>query len=268
MGVSSKLFAAIFLVLSVPGCSTLFAHKPQPKTVSHPKRELLGANVIGHCQVGWIWPNSDSPHCGSPVPYQPQEGDLIFSSSIRPYQTISYLLVARVGLPHHVMLVVRKRDGELGVLEVGSGESTDVCIRPMDTRLNRLKSRTCGCAIAVRRIRRSLSGQESVRLTEFAEMQVGKQFTAFRDLLTVALPTRPVTDTKNHQPTWFCSELVMQALGESQLIHHLSKPKQYTPEDLYHDRRCDLSGLWMPPKDWTPCPEETHVRPAFDPGPR
>lgn len=213
-------------------------------------------------QVGWV----RSGKAGGPVPYVPREGDIIMTSTKNLKQTLSYLLIGRVGLPHHVMVVVRKSDGTLATLEVGAGGERTVAIRPVCTRLHKHKQTYKGSVISVRQIRRALTPQESYALTCFAESQVGKPFSSKREFLPLTLPGRPVAPTNNNQPTWFCSELVVQSLRVAKLTVGIGRPKAILPEDLYHDEKYDLSALWTKPLDWTQSTNPTTLRPVFDPG--
>lgn len=221
-------------------------------------------NFLSDCtQIGWIWPRGTSST--GPVPYVPREGDLIFASSISPKRTLQYVFLAKIGLPHHVMMVVRKSDGRLGTFEVGSGGDRSVVIRPIYDRLFKHKELYDGSVLAVRQIRRPLSPEESYRLTCFAESQIGKPFSPPKQFIPIAIPGRPVGETCNGQETWFCSELVVQALRVSGLLVGVGKPKAIVPEDLYIDDRNDLSHLWTRPQDWSPTTKPTLRRPVFDP---
>ena len=215
------------------------------------------------CQIGWIWPDSrESP---GPIPYVPREGDILTASSIVFWQTAAYVGLARSGLPHHVMMVIRKSDGNLGIFEVGAGEDTRVVIRPIKSRLE-MGKKLKGGVIAVRQIKRDLTPEESLALTCFAEAQLGKKFTNKLGFFPLVLPNRPVGPSCDNQSRWFCSELVLQALRQAKLICANDRPRKYLPADVFDDDRYDWSALWTDSMDWTIDTTPTMRRPLFDPG--
>ncbi len=213
--------------------------------------------------AGWVWP-SQNANLG-PTVYIPREGDLVFTSSKSAAQTLYYRLFPRVGFPHHPALVVRRASGNLATLEVGSGGDRSVALRPIYDRLNTHKETFEASVIAIRRIKEPLTDLQSYRLTCFAEAQLGKAYVSQRELLPLVLPARPVGDTFNSQETWYCSELVVQALRDSGVLVGVGKPKAFMPEDLFVDDKYDLSNRWTAPLDWTPTTEPTKAQPRWYP---
>ena len=245
------------MMMVAGGCAH---HRQGPVVDSYPQ---TGYQPDGTA-IGWLWPEGKEQ--AGPVPYVPREGDIIFTSSISLRMTSAYVLLGRVGLPHHVLMVVRRGDGQLVAFEVGAGADKQVKFRPLCPRLAKHKSMYPGSVVAVRQIKRPLSAEESARLTCFAESQLGKAFFEPREFVPYLLPGRPAPPTRLAQTTWCCSELVAQALQSAGLMVGGPNPRDLSPEDLYHDDTCNLSPLWNAPLDWTPQPTPTVKRPLFDPG--
>jgi len=260
--------AFVFIMLALLGFfSTFGCRQHRFATLSKKKPQsnpyLSHQFTQQHSKIGWIWPRGNQ--ADGPIPYVPREGDIVFTSSISPKQTFEYLAIGRIGLPHHVLLVFKKSDGCLATLEVGAGGDRTVSVRSIPIRLNKHKDLYDGSTIAVRQIRRTLSSEESYKLTCFAESQVGKQFSKPISFLPIAIPGRPVSDSTNSQSSWYCSELIVQGLRTSGLFVGVGRPKAIVPEDLYLDRKYDLSHSWLLPQDWTPDQNPKHTRPLFDP---
>ena len=214
-----------------------------------------------YTQIGWLWTDGDK----EPIPYVPREGDILFTSTIARTQTFLYRVIGHIGLPHHMMIVVKNSAGQLGIFEVGAGTDKKATIRPVRGRLKRHKEIYNGSVVDIRQIKRALTPEESQRLTCFAESQVGKSFSSFRDISKLGHPDRPIKTNGSDTETWFCSQLVIHAVTDCGLIRCLKNAGQLVPEDAYHDDEYDFSGLWTRPHDWTYEPEPTTLRPLRDP---
>ena len=247
----ATLFASMLLV---SGCAAMQGKKEK---ATHSDPPFLPE----FAQVGWLWTDGQK----EPVPYVPREGDIIFASSIARAQTILYRTIGGIGLPHHMIVVVKNNQGQLGTFEVGAGSDKRAVIRPIFARLKEHKVSYPGSTIAVRQIKRALTCDESRRLTCFAESQVGKPFTKLRDLTKLGLTGRALETSGLHTEQWFCSQLATHALVECGLVKGISDPGKIVPEDVYHDTEYDFSGLWTKPTDWTYVLEPTTVKPLRDP---
>lgn len=212
-------------------------------------------------QIGWIWPVGNA----EPVPYVPREGDILFSSTSNPRQSLAYKWIGGIGLPHHMFMIIRNSSGQLCTFEVGAGGDKTVAIRPVYTRLHKHKELYDGSVIAIRQIKRSLTANESTELTQFAEAQVGKKFSTASELLKLALPRRPAEQSNLEQKTWFCSEIVVYALEHIGLIRCLDNAGKIVPEDFYYDKKFDIGSLWTQTVEWTPDAAPTKYRPKLDP---
>jgi len=212
--------------------------------------------------VGWIWHRESVRQ--APTPYVPQEGDLLFFSARAPLQTAGYVLIGS-GHPLHCGVVLRQSDGELGILESGGGDDMRVIIRPVDWRLLQYNREFKGSVIWVRPIRRRLDADESFRLTQFAESQIGKPFVSNLRFALFALPGRPLPPTRTDQSKWFCSEIVAATLREAGILAPGTRTSALVPTDLFEDKTLDLSDQWQSPHEWTAGPELPEKRPWLAP---
>jgi len=193
-------------------------------------------------------------------PWVPAEGDIVLLS--HRSLSINYLL-DRSSHPAHSGLIVRTPTGNLAFLEVGGGEDGRVVTRPIAYRLSKYLQTHESTVLWVRRIKRDVTLEESVRITRFAEAQLGKKFAKWCRFLLMGLPFRPMPKTRPDQNEWFCSELVVEAIREGRLIDDRTNPSRLTPYDVLHDKRIDLSPLWGPAEQWTPIARLPTERPAF-----
>jgi hypothetical protein len=200
----------------------------------------------------------DCPAAAVRVPYQPQEGDIILFQTRNLLYRIVFTLL-RAGPPTHVGMVVRRPDGELGLLEAPQRRDF-VTISPLPERLQ-----TYDGKVWVRPIGTPLSEEESTRLTAFAVSQLGKPFNPsgalippftrpYRGPLQRALGRPPRLDP----PSWFCSQLVVAAgIVMGRLDPHRVCPLGTDPGDLASDRRFNIRRCWHPPLRWT-CRPHAH----------
>jgi hypothetical protein len=116
--------------------------------------------------------------------------------------------------------------------------------------------------VAVRRIRKPLTPEQSRDLTQFAEGEVGKRFALWRCIL-LGTPFCPRTGWRREYfghtyPTrnrWFCSELVVAAGTSAHLFDGKRFPANATvPRDLAVDELMDISDLYHSPAPWTLTP--------------
>lgn len=181
-----------------------------------------------------------------PIPFLPQEGDLILFSSIQIKYTISYPMV-RSFHPWHSGVVVRRSSGELAFFEDGGQSNEFATLRPLEERLTSAYRKAKKERIWIRKIRRPLTPEESCRLTAFAEGVWNRPFSKNRRLAIMLLPGRPLAQTSPNQDNWFCSEIVAQALVSAGIIDSEGvRPQALTPRDLLRDKRVDLSFDWSP----------------------
>jgi len=205
---------------------------------------------------GWLWPDSEQPEKVSPFVYTPQEGDLIFFTTRKPFYVITYGL-ARSSHPYHSAIVVRNAEGVLSILESGGDERNLVTVSELAMRLNFHHNRPPEkLPISwVRQIRRPLTAEQSQLLTAFAYEQDGKRFTNTRELTKLLLPDFLRKPTTRDQEVWFCSELLAAALKWSHITPaDAFEPAHLTPRDMMLDRHVDLRCSYRPAKRWSPTP--------------
>jgi hypothetical protein len=100
--------------------------------------------------------------------------------------------------------------------------------------------------IWVRKIKIPLSREQSRALTAFAEGEFGREFSSVFTLAKLAIPGRPMARSTPDQKTWFCSEIVAQAMVSGGLFPpNRVRPQSVTPYDLMRDRGgVNLSENW------------------------
>src|SRR5262245_42986072 len=103
------------LALTLVAC---YALAPQPHS-GYPVRA-----------VGYLWSGDNRCH----EPYEPQEGDIVLTTSRDKVYAIVWFL-ARSDHPYHSAILVRRTTGELESLEVGGGASHSVTLRGVVERL-------------------------------------------------------------------------------------------------------------------------------------
>lgn len=200
---------------------------------------------------GWLLDNSQATD-GPREPYFPQPGDLVFYAhdSLR---SLFFYTLARTGKPYHSGIVVRLPDGRPAILEAGPYDYVHVFLMDALPRM-----RTHPGTVWVRRLRTSLTPEQSDRLTEFALHQTGKGFALCRLILEVtpfrahgALHSRVFGSPRTERHSWFCSELVVAAMAVAGLVDpHVIKPNTVFPRDLFLDCPFDLKPGWEQPRRW------------------
>jgi hypothetical protein len=202
------------------------------------------------------------PH-GSPAPYYPQAGDIVFFVSDTPLWPLLYAF-ALTGEPYHVGIVVRTPDGALAVLEAGPPEeAVQVQISPLPDRLEEYSGR-----VFIRRRAVPLTPEQSDALTGFAVRQEGKPYAIIRFILQgTPIRTRGPVRTywlgksRGEPSTYFCSELAMEALVAAGLVDPCTaRPRATNMQDMFYDRSHNpyidktlkLYPFWDPPQQWVP----------------
>lgn len=201
--------------------------------------------------VGYLW-GADKT---CPVPYAPQEGDILLTTSRDKLYALVWS-IAGTDHPYHSTIFVRRTTGELESLEVGGGSSVSVTLRGVVERLTHLMQEYASkeAAAWVRRRKTPLTPEQSARLTAFAEAQFGKRFTPTPEFLRLAFQRgRLYRSGDPAQDEWFCSELLLGAIEQADLLPGgvIPNPGRQTPRELFHDRRIDLKPAWEPPLRWT-----------------
>ncbi|HMO15675.1 MAG TPA: hypothetical protein PKD64_10240 [Pirellulaceae bacterium] len=210
-------------------------------------------------QFGWIWPNSGD----EPVPYIPSEGDIVLMSSFSPVYSLLFSL-GGTGHPLHAAMVVKNSRGELDLFEVGVLDRRRVTLSPLAQRFHDYYRERTSATIWIRSLRVPLCEERSRALTAFAESQHGKSFSYIRSASAaitgnIGIPSTP------QQGQWFCSELVVQALKEANLIDEQARPEGMVPSDFYYNMKIDLNPLWLPAASWTIDPTPDNDRPYLAP---
>ena len=203
-----------------------------------------------HYRVGKLWHRSDDRCLVGD--YEPREGDIILTGVAHCRSFWALYRMGNTGPPWHSGVVVRRSNGSLAVLEAGGDEDENVTLKPLTSLLFDTWNWEDEPRVFVRRVRRPLPPQASIRLTRFAEHRVGLGFASSCRLAMFGLPLKPVPPTDPDQATWFCSEIVTTALQVAGLVDPAVGPQLVTPEDLYHGHGIDLDRCWEPPKPWTP----------------
>jgi hypothetical protein len=208
--------------------------------------------------------------------YRPQPGDIVLMTNHTFFGKISH----RVGLtaaPQHSGLVVARRDGQLVLLEADPYHT----LRCQTTMLMPTLIRTAQTErVWIRARRTPLTEEQNRRLTEFAVAVEGRYYSVGK-LLKQSTPFRhrgPLRteyfgkpravsfsadgSTEGVKRTYFCSELVLEALVAARAVDPTTiRPSATYPRDLFfersinryldeHLRLCD----WDPPARWTRCP--------------
>lgn len=201
--------------------------------------------------VGYVWSTDNRQPCL----YQPQEGDIILTTSKDKVYAILWWL-AGTGHPYHSAMVVRRSNGRLELFENGGGDSHSATLRALPERLTDLFQDYGDRQPAawVRRRRVPLTAEQSARLTAFAESQLGKRFSPRNEFLSL-IPTRGRVYRSGDpgQPTWICSEMIFAGIEQAGLMPPgaISNPGRLSPRDILMDRKVDMSAFWYPPQRWT-----------------
>lgn len=202
-------------------------------------------------------------------PYEPQPGDLFFSTDGSQFWKLMHNL-AGTSHPTHSGIAFRRPDGSMAILEAGPHDT--MRINTIDA-LPHLVSYEQEGRVWMRRRAAPLTEEQSNRLTEFALMQEGKRFAIAR-LGQQLLPIRPrgpiktVFFGKPHGPdrsSYYCAELVMESLVYAGLLDpKTTRPACTYPRDIFMDeslnpylnKHLKLCPCWDPPARWTSCPAE------------
>lgn len=190
------------------------------------------------------------------APYEPREGDLIFFDDMSAWWTFLYK-IASTAPPFHAGIVVKKPDGQLGILEAGPDDTLHVYFLDLLPRLHTFQG-----VLQVRRCKRCLTPEESARLTAFAEKQKGKRYAVWR-LLLQGTPCKsrggPLRDACAHtlfdRRRWLCAEIAVTAAA----VAGLTDPNKVCgsntyPLDIIDNHKHDLSGSYHEYGYWTPHP--------------
>ncbi|HUR54749.1 MAG TPA: hypothetical protein VMZ71_11500 [Gemmataceae bacterium] len=191
---------------------------------------------------GGLWPTERTQP--PPSVFAPQEGDLIFFTKDTKIYTILYPIV-RSFHPFHSGIIVRRVTGELCVLEDGGEGWRTATLQPVIDRMAH-EYEDGKARIWVRKRLNPLTQEQSRALTAFAEAQFGRPFASVGGLAKLAIPFRPTARSYPDQKTWFCSEIVAQAMVSGGLFPaNRVRPQSVTPYDLMRDRRgVNLSDYW------------------------
>jgi hypothetical protein len=150
-------------------------------------------------------------------------------------------------------MIVKTSRGDLAILESGGSQDKRVSLRPVGDRFREYLCTEKDAAIWIRQTRGPLNDCQSAALTCFAESQLGKEFATVRSAMFV-MPGEPKLRTSPDQEKWFCSEIVVEALKQADLVRGLPRPAAILPEDFYHNRNIDLDFYWFPSLRWSLCP--------------
>ncbi len=158
---------------------------------------------------GYLWyRNPEGNQC---VPWVPQEGDIVLMSHRGERQSWVYH-IGRSGHPFHAALIIRQATGNLTMLEAGGSEDMRVTQLPIGYRMGKYFQYHDSPVAWVRRIKRPVTPEQSVRMARFGNTQLGKPFASAWRMWPMVLPTRPMPSTRPDQSSWYCSELVLETL--------------------------------------------------------
>ncbi len=250
----SKLLVTVLLILSAGGCKGLESYRTKSQDCRFAGCEACNTHsyraaceTTGDGAQGWLWTD---PECGHSHPYTPREGDLVMMTSRSCSYTFAYT-ISGAGHPLHIGMVVRNACGELRLLESGMLEGKRVTMRPVISRICEYLADSKDGLIWIRQTCEPLSEHQSQALTAFAESQCGKEFAQIRASMFI-LPFDAKLTTTPNQERWFCSELVVQALKQMGMVCPNVRPANILPDDIYHNRRVDLSPYYLASQQWTP----------------
>jgi hypothetical protein len=259
--VSALLLGAVLASLAAAGPFASFFVKDTSV------KELLEAphatQPCGLQQAGFcILPASDG-RGGSQLkvePYYPMPGDILLYDSLDKV-VATVMKLAGTGGPSHAAMVIARREGTPAILEVGPNSRpqafTKCYIVEVYPRLS-----TYPGSIYVRRPHQPLNQEQSQKLTEFAEAQIGKEFAVGRLALQMTpfrcrfgLRHTLFAGTVLNRDRWVCSENVVAA----GTVAGLFDPKVHFanamyPRDLAYDEEYNLTLTYGEPVLWVPTP--------------
>jgi hypothetical protein len=198
---------------------------------------------------------------GSPVPYEPRAGDIVLIVSDTVIWPILYAF-ALTSEPYHAAIIVQMPDGTFRMLEAGPPEMADhIRLVPIPERFEEQYGR-----VYIRRRAEPLTPEQSEALTGFALRQEGKPY-AYVRFLGQATPFRTRGPVRTHhvgksrgEPcSYFCTELVMEALVSAGLVDvETARPRATVMKDLFYDESTNpyinqhlkLYPCWLPPQQW------------------
>lgn len=177
---------------------------------------------------------------GPSTVYVPQPGDVMFSTTnIIVYRLGHYATGA--GEPTHSALVYRRRDGQTAILEAGPFDGLRIETLDLPSHLKAYEGRG---RVWIRPRSVPLTEEQSWRLTEFAEKQVGKRFALLRLWAQVTPfrargPIRTAILGKPHGPdrsSFYCAELCIEAfVAAGALDPACARPSATYPSDFFFD---------------------------------
>jgi hypothetical protein len=209
---------------------------------------------------GWLLAHPDT-ELVAPIPYLPQEGDIVITTSCCLH--VRLFKLAGTGHPLHVGLLVKNEQGELTLFE-STVVDRGVTMFPAEERFQHFLDNHRSPLIWVRPIRKPLTAEQSEKLTQFALSQRRKGF-AFMRSAAFVLPVERIHRTSSRQWTWFCTELTIEGASQAELLNTRINPATVLPEDIYHNRKIDLSAGWLPATTWSPDPVWPTDRPKGAP---
>jgi hypothetical protein len=158
-------------------------------------------------------------------------------------------------------------DGQMGLLEAGPHDQNFIGLAPA---VEHLASYEPDGPVWIRKRRVPLTCEESARLAEFAQLQMGKKFAVWRMCAQVT-PLRSRGNIRTrwlggpHGPdrwSYFCSELCMETCVYAGLLDPATtRPAATYPHDIFMDQSNNrwlnqwlkLYPCWDPPARWTSC---------------
>ncbi|MBM3994302.1 MAG: hypothetical protein FJ303_09150 [Planctomycetes bacterium] len=190
------------------------------------------------------------------VPFAPHPGDIVLYDEFNRFFQVVYKWANTSG-PTHCAMVIERPNGTPALLELTGPKviTAKVVVMDIETRFKEYPG-----VVMVRRLRQSLTKDQSRILTEFAHAEVGKSFAVGRVVLQIT-PFCPRTGLRHElfgktpltRNRWFCSELVVSAATKAGVLNtKICCANATYPRDLAYDERVDLSGLYHPPLYWTP----------------
>ena len=197
--------------------------------------------------------------------YLPQPGDVLLATDKNVFWSVTHDL-AFAFEPHNSAIIVRRRDGSLGILEAGPNDTLWIGISEL---LPHLKEYADKGPVWIRKRKLPLTAEQSACLTDFAERQCGKRFALGRMALLMTpirnrgpLRTEFLGKPRGDRPSYYCSELVLESCVAAGLLdRETMRPSASFPHDLFFDhshnryinKHMPLACDWEPPARWMSC---------------